>query len=80
MDWYYAQQNSQEWVDMTNALHQGTVADLNLYSLNLTYPLLGWSQFPWWYADAPLQARSSLLCSFAPTQCSGPSRPCWLCE
>lgn len=55
--WYYAQQNSQDWVDMTNALHQGTMADLNLYSLNLTFPLLGWSQFPWWYADSPLQVR-----------------------
>ncbi len=36
------QQNSQEWYDMTAALHQGGAGDLNLYSLNLAFPLLGW--------------------------------------
>ena len=39
---YELQQNSQEWFDMTTVLHRGGAADLNLYSLNLTFPLLGW--------------------------------------
>lgn len=34
-----------------------TLQDLNLYSMNLAYPLLGWSQFPWWYAASPKQVQ-----------------------
>lgn len=102
VDWYTADQNSPEWLAMTNALHQGGVQvrnrglgglggtrnmsmlssrclvqlshcfpdnaqmcisdgaqDLNLYSMSLPYPLLGWSQFPWWYATSPKQVRHS---------------------
>jgi hypothetical protein len=96
--WYTANQNSPEWVEMTNALHKGgvqvapvgkgriyacarrtctsglgyvqarctshcplAVQDLNLYSMNLPFPLLGWSQFPWWYAGAPKQVQIGIL-------------------
>ncbi len=44
--WYNLRQGSKQERDMKRALRKGTMADLNIYSANLSGGLLGWSTFP----------------------------------
>ena len=44
--WYNLRQGSRQERDMKRALRQGTMADLNVYTANLSGGLLGWATFP----------------------------------
>ena len=44
--WYNVARNTTEESDMKAALHQGTMATLNVYSANPGGGLLGWATFP----------------------------------
>ena len=51
--WFTVSDSTSTETNMKNALHQGTKADLNLYTANLGGGLLGWATFPSDYASAP---------------------------
>ncbi len=44
--WYNLRQGSKQERDMKRSLRQGTMADLNIYTANLSGGLLGWATFP----------------------------------
>lgn len=43
---YLIVNQSPEWIEMTEKLHTGSVGELNLYTHDLEYPLLGWCGSP----------------------------------
>lgn len=53
LKWFNLKMGTRAEREMKNALHQGTAADLNIYTANLQRGLLGWSTFPTMYSANP---------------------------
>lgn len=53
LKWFNLRMGTGAERDMKRTLHEGTAADLNIYSANLQKGLLGWSTFPSMYSANP---------------------------
>lgn len=70
--WYTMTPGTTAEAQAKAALHQGTAADLNIYTANIGGGLLGWATFPWGYASAPLQDGVVVLYSSLPGGSAAP--------
>jgi hypothetical protein len=70
--WFNAAIDSEEEREMKTALHVGGADTLNFYVTNAGGVYLGWSTFPFWYAQDPLQDGVVVLYSSLPGgECCG---------
>jgi hypothetical protein len=70
--WYAMEPGTMAEAQAKAALHQGTAADLNIYTANPGGGLLGWATFPWDYASAPSRDGVVLLFSSLPGGTAAP--------
>ncbi len=64
--WAHMSPDTKEERDAKTALRQGGPRDLNIYIADIGDSLLGWSTFPWWYADDPVMDGVVILTSSLP--------------